>query len=105
MSDFIRWRRATLCNGNSACAEVAWVAAGSHNGNCLLAGTVGGEVWLRDSKLGDDSPILRFTAAEWEAFTVGVLAGEFDAEVLAVPGERPGGDGSGGPLAEPLNVS
>ena len=37
-----------------------------------------GEIKVRDSKLGDNSPILHFTPAEWRAFREGVLIGEFD---------------------------
>jgi hypothetical protein len=41
--------------------------------------TDSGEAELRDSKLGPlFSPVLSFTAGEWEAFVAGVKAGEFD---------------------------
>jgi hypothetical protein len=51
----------------------------SNNGNCVeVARNLPGIVAVRDSKLGDDSPVLTFNAAEWDAFTRGVGAGEFD---------------------------
>lgn len=54
------WRRA--CNGGS-CVEVAHVD---------------GWVGMRDSKLGDESPVLVFTAEEWRAFVKGVRDGRLD---------------------------
>jgi Domain of unknown function (DUF397) len=33
---------------------------------------------VRDTKLGESSPVLWYTKAEWEAFLLGVRAGEFD---------------------------
>lgn len=45
---------------------------------CVEVGTVPGLVGVRDTKLGDASPILAFTEAEWAAFTAGVKDNEFD---------------------------
>jgi hypothetical protein len=36
-------------------------------------------IGLRDTKLGDDSPVLQFTETEWEAFRLGMHDGEFDS--------------------------
>ncbi|HEV3014579.1 MAG TPA: DUF397 domain-containing protein [Actinomycetes bacterium] len=55
------WRTSTLCDLNG-CVEVA---------------LLDGKVAVRDAK-DKASPILLFTAREWEAFTGGVRAGEFD---------------------------
>ena len=55
------WRTSTLCDLNG-CVEVA---------------LVDGKVAVRDAK-DKASPVLLFTAREWEAFTGGVRAGEFD---------------------------
>jgi hypothetical protein len=33
---------------------------------------------VRDTKDGGHGPVLRYTAAEWQAFIAGVKAGEFD---------------------------
>jgi hypothetical protein len=57
------WRKASA-SGNNGCIEVAPLA--------------GGDVAVRDSKLGPDSPILTFHRHEFAAFVSGVLAGEFD---------------------------
>jgi hypothetical protein len=58
-------------------APVWRTASACANGNCLLVAHQPGEVWVRDSKLGDASPVLRFTAEEFEAFADGVRRGEF----------------------------
>ncbi|MBB5075581.1 DUF397 domain-containing protein [Nonomuraea sp. NPDC059023] len=63
------WRKSRFCNGNSACVEFARLADGN--------------VALRDSK-EQDGPVLVFTPEEWDAFTLGVRAGEFDIDTLAV---------------------
>jgi hypothetical protein len=62
------WRKSRRSNGQSNCVEVA-VAAGSEEGSERV-------IAVRDSK-DPDGPRLVFTSAEWEAFTVGVRAGEF----------------------------
>jgi hypothetical protein len=58
-----QWRKATKSNNNGACAQVRHVD---------------GIVQLRDSKLGEASPVLNFTAAEWDAFLDGARKGEFN---------------------------
>lgn len=53
----------------------------SHSGDkgtCVQVAELGGEIGVRDSKLGDRSPVLAFTPDEWAAFTAGVRDGEFD---------------------------
>ena len=50
----------------------------SQNGQCALVAQVDDIVAMRDSKLGDGSPTLIFTTAEWAAFLDGAKAGEFD---------------------------
>lgn len=60
------WRKASFSNGvGGNCVEVADLPAGGRA--------------MRDSKLGDAGPVLRFTANEWRAFVLGVRDGEFDA--------------------------
>lgn len=46
--------------------------------NCVEVAIDGTDVLVRDSKLGEDSPILRFTQSEWEAFVGGARDGEFN---------------------------
>lgn len=54
-----QWTKSSFCNADM-CVEVARVAGG---------------VWIRDSKLAV-SPVLTFTAAEWEAFRRALIGGK-----------------------------
>lgn len=66
------WRKSSYSSGNGgACVEVA-VVPGSKEGSDYV-------ITMRDSK-DPDGPVLTFTPAEWEAFTLGVQDGEFDVE-------------------------
>jgi hypothetical protein len=58
-----QWVKSSLSFANGDCVEVASLADGL--------------VGVRDSK-DSDGPVLRFTPAEWRAFTGGVRNGEFD---------------------------
>jgi hypothetical protein len=62
MSEPTPWRKSSFSVDNN-CAEVAETADG---------------IAMRDSKLGDDSPVLHFTRTELAAFLAGAKAGEFD---------------------------
>jgi hypothetical protein len=42
---------------------------------CVEVARVAGGVWIRDSKLAV-SPVLKFSAAEWEAFRRALIGGE-----------------------------
>jgi hypothetical protein len=64
MDTQLNWHKSTFSGQGNSCVEVADLPG---NGRAV-----------RDSKLGDDSPVLTFNAAEWDAFTRGVGAGEFD---------------------------
>ena len=57
------WRKPQASGDNGACFEFA-------------PSTIG--VAVRDSKLGDVSPVLHFTAAEMHAMLEGAKSGEFD---------------------------
>ena len=61
--------------------DIIWIKSkrSSNNGACVEidATSTPGTVRMRDSKLGDASPILNFTDKEWEAFRLGVVDGEF----------------------------
>lgn len=57
-----------------------WVKSSrsSGNGQCVAWARVGDTVGVRDTKLGDGSPVLEFTLGEWRAFLGGVKDGEAD---------------------------
>lgn len=59
----LRWRTSSFTD-NGTCVEVADLPDGGR--------------LVRDTKLGDASPVLQYTAAEWRAFVAGIKAGEFD---------------------------
>jgi hypothetical protein len=59
----LRWRTSSFTD-NGTCVEVADLPDGAR--------------LVRDTKLGEASPVLRYTAAEWQAFIAGVKVGEFD---------------------------
>ena len=52
-----------------------------HADGCVEVQSAGSEVQVRDSKLGKNSPVLRFTPDEWTAFLAGVRSREFDVPV------------------------
>lgn len=56
------WRKSTFSNSQGACVEVGDLPGGARA--------------VRDSK-APDAAMLRFTQAQWTAFTVSVRAGEF----------------------------
>jgi Domain of unknown function (DUF397) len=59
------WRKSGRSGSSTNCVEVA--------------ANLPGVVAVRDSK-DPDGPKLIFTPAEWDAFTAGVRAGEFDLD-------------------------
>ena len=60
--------------------EDVWVKStkSGSEGSCVEVSVTPGTVKLRDSKLGEASPVLTFNPAEWEAFRAGVASGEFN---------------------------
>ncbi|MGH3615775.1 MAG: DUF397 domain-containing protein [Pseudonocardia sp.] len=60
--------------------ELHWrTSSFTDNGTCVeLADLPDGGRAVRDTKLSEASPVLWFTAAEWQAFIMGVKNGEFD---------------------------
>ena len=64
------WRKSSFNSGDGgACVEIAVVPGSKEGSDHVIA--------MRDSKR-PDGPVLIFTPAEWEAFTLGVQDGEFD---------------------------
>jgi hypothetical protein len=79
-SAFGPWRKSSYSGREANCVELAWRKS-SHSGresNCVELAHAGRTVGMRDSKLGDASPILEFPAAELAAFLTAVKTGQFD---------------------------
>jgi hypothetical protein len=78
--DDLTWVKSSLSFSNGNCLEVAWhkAAASFQEANCVEAGEGAcGMIHVRDSK--DPNGVqLRFTLAEWRAFTGGIVKGDFD---------------------------
>jgi Domain of unknown function (DUF397) len=74
------WRKSRRSQGTSNCVEVgSWRKSTrsnniSGNQNCVEVGTAPAMVGVRDTKLGDASPVLRFSADGWGKFTAALKA-------------------------------
>lgn len=76
------WRKASASNPAGNCLQARWTRASFCSADgCVEVQSAGSEVQVRDSKLGKNSPVLRFTPDEWTAFLAGVRSREFDVPV------------------------
>jgi Domain of unknown function (DUF397) len=82
----LSWRKSSYSASNGgACVEVglSWRKSSysaSNGGACVeVADAQAARVAVRDSK-DPQGPVLAFTPDEWQAFTAGVKAGEFDPD-------------------------
>jgi hypothetical protein len=58
------WQRSSRCASNGSCVEIAQLA--------------GGEIGVRDGKIGAASPVLAFSQESWRGFLSGIANGRFD---------------------------
>jgi hypothetical protein len=75
----LKFVKSSFC-GSGACVEVAFVKSSfSCSDGCVEVDRTSAspDILVRDSKDPSIAP-MRFTADEWQAFTAGVKAGEFD---------------------------
>lgn len=99
------WRRSSRCEAGF-CLEVAGPfrksTHSSDTWNCVEARRpLAGVVLVRDSKLGDDSPVLEWTVGEWTAFLSLIVTGVTPPIVTVLPSggvELRGAWRRGGPL-------
>ncbi|MEV0698849.1 DUF397 domain-containing protein [Saccharopolyspora sp. NPDC050389] len=68
----ISWRKSSRSNGTGNCVEVGWRSYSAANGSCVEIGQGVDLVGLRDSKLGDASPVLAVSRARWADFVAAV---------------------------------
>lgn len=58
---------------------LTWLTASNATQSCVeVAHLEDGDVAVRDSKDHGSGPVLRYTAAEWDAFVTGIASGVFD---------------------------
>jgi len=70
----LTWTGSTFC-ANGSCVEVAWTRSSyCSSGGCVEVGGDDGRILLRNSKLGEDSPVIEFTPAAWTAFVTAAAA-------------------------------
>jgi hypothetical protein len=84
------WRKSSFSSDSANCVEVSWTRSSAcHQGSCVEVGwtssslCAGGDcvqvrhdddvVYVRDSKLGDDSPVLRFAVESWWVLTDAIV--------------------------------
>jgi hypothetical protein len=65
------WRKSTYSATGNCVEAGTWRKASYsvHNGGCVGAGTGPGVVGVRDTQLGQDSPVLEVSPAAWARFT------------------------------------
>lgn len=69
------WTRSSYCD-SGACLEARWTTSSrSIGGSECVEARYTGAVQVRDSKLGEASPILTFSAPAWRAFLDGLHDG------------------------------
>ncbi|MEV6234909.1 DUF397 domain-containing protein [Saccharopolyspora shandongensis] len=91
ISDDLRhlpWHKSSYSSGNNNCVEVAELRDSSaawckssysgNSGNCVEVGVAPGARGVRDSKLGESSPVLAFSDGAWAAFLGEIKAGRLD---------------------------
>lgn len=70
-----KWHTSSHSNGaacvQARCMQAEWAKSshsGSNGGGCVETRSRPGTVQVRDSKLGDASPVLSFAPESWQAF-------------------------------------
>ncbi len=67
------WVKSSYSTNNGACVEWHRSSACAER-ECAEVAACGHRVAVRDSKLGDRSPVLKFGTGAWEAFTASLKA-------------------------------
>jgi hypothetical protein len=70
----VSWARSSACHQGS-CVEVGWTASSRcAGGDCVQVRHDDGVVYVRDSKLGDDSPVQEWPLTYWEFLCDAIVA-------------------------------
>jgi hypothetical protein len=69
----VAWRTSSFCHQGS-CVEVGWTSSSlCAGGDCVQVKSDKAQILVRDSKLGDDSPVLRFAVESWWVLTDAIV--------------------------------
>ena len=69
------WRKSTYSAANGNCLEWRKSSRSANNGACGEVAVTHDALLVRDSKLGDRSPVLAFSFQAWRRFMAGLKAG------------------------------
>lgn len=70
------WVKSQGSNPNGECLEWRWLKSSySNGGDMCVEARQRGTVQVRDSKLGDASPVVEYTPAAWRAFITRLAQG------------------------------
>jgi hypothetical protein len=70
--DCVEWRKSSRSSDNGACVEWRKSSRSTNNGDCVEARSHDGIMQVRDSKLGDDSPVFSVTGADFASLLTGL---------------------------------
>lgn len=72
-----QWTKSSHSAGNGACLQTRWHTSSYSGGNGCVEARHDSTVQVRDSKLGDASPILNFNVSTWTSFIDAIRDGRF----------------------------
>lgn len=64
----VAWTKSSYCDSANSCVEVAWTKSTHSGADGCVEIAAGEAVLMRDSKIGEASPVLAFDLAAWRAF-------------------------------------
>jgi hypothetical protein len=68
------WIKSSFSADTANCVEISWAASSKCSvGDCVQVRREQDLVYVRDSKLGDNSPVLRFTGVAWWVLTDAIV--------------------------------